>query len=342
MRLLIGTAVLTLGLMVAGCGSATHLNTTNPANPATLYTTAGNSDAVLRLDQASTAQGSVVASAISGPATLLGATNGMVIDSQADRLFVATELGAPSILVFDNASAKAGNIAPDRVVSGNATTLIASPGPIALDANRDILYVANETSIAIFTHASTMNGNVAPASTLTAPFITFLIGGMVLDTANDRLFVSDPLHHAITCFDHASQLGPVATGSRLISGPDTGLAGPQALALDKSGRLYVGNVLAGITVYANAGQIVGDVTPTATIQGANTQFHVPILFALNNNPGGNDSGDLYVMDFQQGTGATQTVLVFRDIANANGNVAPSRVLTFSVPLGNGFALDPTR
>jgi hypothetical protein len=188
-----------------------------------------------------------------------------------------------------------------------------------------------------------MNGNVAPLSTLGAPFITSTVGGLALDQSNDRLFVSSPFASEITVFDHASQLGSTPTGSRLISGPSTGLNGPQALALDKNGRLFVGNVNAGITVYANAGGITGDVAPVATIQGSNTQFHVPILLAIDNNPGGADTGDLYVVDSQLGViGTSGSIVVFTDIGNVNGNVSPFRILTFSTAFGNAFTLDSAR
>jgi hypothetical protein len=337
----LGKVVVTLvAFLVAGCGSVQM----SSRNPATLYT-ADLTASVFRLDHASTSNGTVAPTAISGPATLFAAINGMVVDAAADRLFVASGFTS-AILVFDNASTRTGNVAPDRVVSGSATTLFAAPGPMVLDSSRDLLYVSNgiitAPSILIFSHASTMTGNVAPASTLTSPFIASTVAGLALDQVNDRLFVSSPNTHTVTCFDHASQLGSVPTGSRTISGPNTGLAAPQALALDKSGRLYVGNVLAGITVYAKAGEVSGDVAPTATIQGSSTQFHIPIHLAIDDTPGGTDSGDLYVQDFASGSGFTPTILVFTDVANLNGNVAPSGVLTFPNALGNALALDSTR
>jgi len=336
MRYFVAAVAAILALLLAGCGSAGQ--TIHP-NPATLYVMSG-AFSLFHLDQASTANGIVTPSTVSGPATLLGAVNGMAVDGMANRLFIANQQGAAgSILVFDNTSAKTGNVAPERVVTGSVTALTSDPGPMVLDTSRDLLYVANPTNIVLFSNASTMNGNVAPKSILN---VAFVVSGLALDQANDQLFVSSFSTNEVICFDHASQLGITPTGSRVISGPTTGLAQPQALALDKRGRLYVGNVWAGITVYENAGGIAGDVAPIAIIQGNNTQFHSPIHLAIDDNPGGSDSGDLYVQDFLSGTLNAQNIVVFTDIANVNGNVPPSRILTFPGPFGNALALDTMR
>ena len=68
--------------------------------------------------------------------------------------------GGSSILVFDNASTLTGNVTPTRVISGNATKLVA-PIDVALDTTNNLLYVADGTSILVFSSASTINGNVS-------------------------------------------------------------------------------------------------------------------------------------------------------------------------------------
>ncbi len=338
---LIATGALLFVLLLTACSSRSQPSVSNPV---TLYSSGIGT--VLRIDNASLANGAVTPSIISGPSTLLGAINSIVVDAAANRLFVgnigytAPGVGGatPEILIFDSASTKVGNVVPDRVVFGDATTLF-TPFAMVLDTGRDLLYVANGTNILIFSNASTMNGNVAPASTLGAPFITFFAGGLALDQANDRLFVSNPSGNEIICFDHASQLGSAPTGSRLISGPSTGLAEPQALALDRSGRLLVGNILGGITIYANAGAIAGDTAPVATIQGPNTQFLSAIAMGLDGNPGSADSGDLYVLDSNSSVANGQNIVVFTNIGAAGGNLVPARVLT--IPF-SASAFDLTR
>ena len=53
----------------------------------------------------------------------------------------------------------------------------------------DLLYVADGTSILVFSSASTVNGN---ASTERHINMGVTIGGLLLDTANNQLYVSDP------------------------------------------------------------------------------------------------------------------------------------------------------
>src|SRR6202035_1067052 len=64
-----------------------------------------------------------------------------------------------------------------------------------------------------------------------------------------------------------------------ISGYDTELATPTALAFDSSGKLYVANLLSGITVYA-AGAI-NDAIPIRTITGTNTKINEAVGIALD-------------------------------------------------------------
>jgi sugar lactone lactonase YvrE len=99
----------------------------------------------------------------------------------------------------------------------------------------------------------------------------------------------------------------------VITGAQTGLVTPNALALDATGRLYVANQAAQtITVYAPGAQ--GDATPTATIAGANTGLSSPDGVTID------PSGDLWVSD--DGTNSLTEYA-----PGATGNVAPLRTIT---------------
>jgi hypothetical protein len=97
-----------------------------------------------------------------------------------------------------------------------------------------------------------------------------------------------------------------ATPSAVIAGPKTQIASHSAVAVDQSGSIYVTNkgsmkckrVASGsscspnghgsITVYARGSN--GDVTPTATITGANTGLQFPFGISLDSN------GNIYVLN----------------------------------------------
>lgn len=354
MRYFVAIVTLVLGLLIAGCSD--NSMTASPAGRLYFAVPAGGpappapSGEVFNLGNASAANGTVNPTVISGVSTHLFFPGYIALDQKADRLFV-NDGSSLSILVFERVSTRSGNAAPDRVISGNATTF-ATMGPIAVDAERDVLYAANGTNpdgsvnILAFANASTVNGNVAPTRTLKVGAVGFLAVGMTLDQANDRLFVSNS-GEGIDVYDGVSSLptGP-ATPNRTISGPHTGLFANSGVVLDGAGRLLVCNEASGlgatsptITIYANAATANGDVAPVATIVGANTGLNEPFAMAVNNSPGPNDNGDLYVTSVGQ-------VLVFTNIATANGNIAPARSITFPTNYMGGnslaIALDTSR
>jgi hypothetical protein len=241
-------------------------------------------------------------------------------------------------LIFEHASSRAGDIPPDRVLSGAATT-ITSPTTLTLDGANNLLYVDNGFSgnILVFGSASTINGNVAPVRTITLGFQT---PSLVLDTSGNRLFVENG--NSIAVYDGASSLNGAVTASRVISGASTQIEFPGAMQLDSAGRLFVANGTSAhgtqsILVFANAGTANGNVVPTAMIAGPNTMLHEPVSLAVS------PAGELFVGEAGHG------VLVFAPAATANGNVSPVRVLDgdktglFTTPgIGNltSIAVDP--
>jgi hypothetical protein len=152
-----------------------------------------------------------------------------------------------------------------------------------------------------------------------------------------------------------------AKPSAVISGLDAGLASPSAVAVDRSGDIYVTNEGAvkcthgcgqciavpdgsgSITVYAQGAD--GDATPTATISGAYTGLMYPYkialdsdrnIYVLNSKPFGFgcvrvvrsngrasiEAGVLKAGTFNDSSG--NSILVFA--AGSNGDVAPIAVI----------------
>jgi hypothetical protein len=91
-----------------------------------IYVSNTSANSILRFANASAASGNVVPNGtISGSATQLTSPQYLAADVSNDRLYVAN-LGASSVLVFEAASTKTGNVAPSQSLSGSNTGL-ASP-----------------------------------------------------------------------------------------------------------------------------------------------------------------------------------------------------------------------
>jgi hypothetical protein len=250
-----------------------------------------------------------------------------------DRL-AAASFGTTSVLLLDNVST---GFSTPRIISGAATTM-RGPQKVALDSATDTLYVLdNFSTILVFGPASTIAGNVAPLRTLT-PATPASLGGITIDSASNRLFVSDQGGNAIDVFDNASSLNGAVVPTRVISGAATQLNQPGALVLDNAGRLIVAALSAGtLLVFPNAATSSGNVAPS------NVATLIVPPFAMAVSP----SDELYVVD------GNPAVSVYANIAAASGNISPARVITgpnttldpnlpATPALVLGVALDPTR
>lgn len=307
-----------------------------PAPRGQLYVSNKGANSIVRFDNAVGASGNVApAAVIAGAATQFTAPAHIFLDAAADRLYVANS-GGPSVLIFDNISVKTGNVAPERTIAGAAATLV-SPSDVSLDTVRNFLYVADDNNIRVFAAASTATGNIAPTRTYATGFS---VSAILIDAANDRLYLADPAGQAIDVYDNASTLSSGAiTANRLISGAATGLGTPSGIQIDGLSRLVVSNSSpASITIYNGAATLNGNVAPTAEIAGSSTVLTLPSQIVVD--PTG--TGTLYVAD--PGLAA---MIVFGNLASATGNVVP-RVITGAAttltvagqPIG--VALDTTR
>ncbi|MGZ4876665.1 MAG: hypothetical protein ACXVIO_00600 [Candidatus Angelobacter sp.] len=301
-----------------------------------LYVTSGSQNSIVRFGNAFAANGNVPpGGTISGTATTLTTPVYLALDSAADRLFVANRTSA-SILIFDQASSKNGNVAPTRAISGTTTGLFVPIQPV-LDKTRDLLYVSDDVDVLVFASASTANGNVPFARDIQPGFS---VGAIFVDAANDRLFVTNPTGNAVDVFDHASTLNGAVTPTRQITGAATGLGQPVGLQIDGSGRLVVANSSpASITVYNAAATANGNQAPVATISGSNTGFVSPNQIVLDTTV----RDTLYVADPGSGT-----ISVFTSFSSANGNLAPTRTISGAATTltttgqNSGIALDVSR
>lgn len=339
-------AILALG----GCGGSS--STPNPSNPppptiGQIYVTLANEGQVSRFKAGDNGDASPQGRLNVSPA---GPTF-IALDVPHDRIAIRSNDGTPAITLVDNVSAinnVSGPATAPRVITGASTTMGTGIGDCALDSTRDLLYVAQIVPLGagtgvvlVFGPASTITGNVAALRSFT---LAFRPGGLLLDAANDRLFLSDPVSNAISIFDNASTLTGAVVPARAISGVSTQLQGPDQMVLDSSGRLIVSNPRfltnpqsSNILVFANAATANGNIVPTAS----STMNQLPSEMALS------PAGELYVVD-----GSAQ-ITVYGGVATASGAINPIRVITGpntglgffqpSVPaLPLGIAIDTTR
>jgi hypothetical protein len=301
-----------------------------------LYVTSGNS--ILRFDNALSATGNIApGGTITGTSTALSSPHALQIDTGTDRLYVANQ-GGGSVLIFSAASTLTGNVAPSATVGGGATGL-SSPVGVAVDNTRDLLYVADGTSISVFTGASSLSGTVN--TTPTQSFIAgFTISGIFVDGANNILYATDAADNTIAIYQSANAQSGVGFAGGTIVGPDTGLSQPTGVVLDPGGRLIVSNPgVPNLTAFPNPTVASGDVLPVAVIKGGSTGLSSPAQMASTNSI---TNGALYVADSR-----ASTVLIYSPISNVTGtvNLAPSRQLsgaTTTLSSPTGIALDSTR
>lgn len=225
-----------------------------------------------------------------------------------------------------------GNIAQSRAIHGPKTGLGLAWG-IALDAVGNI-YVANHGANAVSVYAADAHGNVAPERVIKGSR-TGLDGpsGIALD-ADGNIYVANTGHgntprSSVLVFDETAH-GDVAP-MRTISGANTGLAAPSAIAFGRAGNLYVAD-RAGKCVLVFAPGASGNAVPIRIISGENTLIYGPSAIAFDS------SGNIYL--------ANSTVLPTGSITvyapGASGNAAPIRSIygpNTGLDLPSGIALD---
>lgn len=227
----------------------------------TLYVANTDHNSILIYENASTQNPSAgFASAdrvISGTKTGLNHPYAVVYDAGRGLLYVANKENSIAVFSAECAGVAAleGNIAPCRTLSG-ISTLLDFPRGLALDANRDILYISNMGTNSILVYAdasqSTTQGNLAPTreirghseseteSILEIPF------GVAIDSIHDRLYVVNTGRNqpAVLIFENASGRSGGAMPEHVITGLSTQLTQPAGIALVVTGnstRIYVIN-----------------------------------------------------------------------------------------------------
>ena len=128
-----------------------------------------------------------------------------------------------------------GNVAPLRTIQGPKTRLNLPLG-VAVDAERDVILVANDQTHSVLAFARTAQGNVEPLYTIEGPATGLKNpGGLHLDLKNNEIWVTNWGDHSVTIYDRDARgnAAPLRTIRAAPKGePLAGLGTPSAVAWD--------------------------------------------------------------------------------------------------------------
>jgi sugar lactone lactonase YvrE len=271
------------------------------------------------------------AATITGSKTLLDSPTGVAVDSNGN-IYVANESGGPVVRHEKNdrgritvyAAGSDGNVAPIATISGAATGL-SYPIGIALDSSWNI-YVANALTAntgsnpigpSITVYPAGSNGNAAPSAVIAGANTGLNYSqGIALDSAGNLYtegYVSE-VGYSINTYPAGSNgnVFPTAT----IVGADTGLYGPNGIALDSAGNIYVSNNYdettqrGSVTVYPAGSS--GDAVPTVTITSSYNGIDFPSGIAVDSK------GNIYVANEFGGARQDGSVTIYSAGSFATG------------------------
>lgn len=198
----------------------------------------------------------------------VGSSSSSSSSSGTGLLYVLDDF-TDTVYVFDNIGGLNGTVAASRTINGSETRIV-DPDALALDTQRDILYVAdsNGQEVLAFVGASQKNGNAPPLRRYPGIKQT---AAMFYDLVNDRLYVTDTVDKLIKVWDHISELSDGANASRTIQLDYV----PSALTVDsKRNLLYVGDPIArSIKVYPGISTLSGNPSPDHALTHASQNFN---------------------------------------------------------------------
>lgn len=214
---------------------------------------------------------------------------------------------------------------PKRLVQGDKTALQFNNGLYVDPNNGDIYSVESDTGDKMVVFPRDADGNVPPKRILNTPHRVY---NVAVDETRRELFVTVEYPPEVVVY--RKDAGGDEQPLRRIRGDNTGLDAPHGIAVDEKNQLLYVNTWGHHSNFRIPGtgrfyppaikvyplDASGDTPPLRVITGDQTQLNWPAAMKLNP-----DNGDLYIAN-----DINQSVLVFRNAAAAQGNVAPVRVL----------------
>jgi DNA-binding beta-propeller fold protein YncE len=223
----------------------------------------------------------------------------------------------PSVTVFPKDAE--GNVAPLRVIQGPKTQLNWPTG-VAVDPDRDEVFVANDIGNSITVYSATANGDVAPIRVLKGPRTAIKNPtGVFVDVANDELWVANFGDHSATVYRRTASgdTAPIRTiRSAPRSAPATFINNPFAIVYDsRREEVLVPNCVQHPRIAAFPVMADKAALPVRSIEGQNTRLNRTV-----HSIGYDEIHDEIVVQSNIG----QAILTFR--GGASGDEAPIRVI----------------
>jgi DNA-binding beta-propeller fold protein YncE len=182
-------------------------------------------------------------------------------------------VSVPRISVF--ARLANGNVAPKRVIEGQATNLSRTMHGLAYDEVNDEIIVPVALSGAVLVFRGDAQGATPPIRVIQGTRSRLVRPQTIaVDPVNDEIYTADPAMRAVFVFDRRAN-GDVAP-KRVISGPRTGLVDIVGVAVDPMRNRVVASSRKGST--GPTGLFIfdrlanGDVPPRAFIGGPNSKL----------------------------------------------------------------------
>jgi DNA-binding beta-propeller fold protein YncE len=277
-------ACLALCFFIFGCGSVTSSGGGGGSSAKGILYVSYYSDHCVRVfDNASIIDGNSITASriISGAATGISEPNyfSLHIDTVNNELYVG-DFDNNSILVFANASTASGDVTPVRTIQGG-NTRIHDPRGIAVDTDRNWLYVANGGTFEVLVFTREATGNVTPERRMAgADSSIFYPQGIALDQAHDRLYIAQYTSpNNIIIFDGVSTLD-VGTSPYSRYFTNEAIDGIGGICYDPSRDLLIASMsgyfygsTSGECIWTNAstiGSTIHNVPPNRQIKGSNT------------------------------------------------------------------------
>jgi hypothetical protein len=168
-----------------------------------------------------------------------------------------------------------GNVAPSRVIEGQATNLSRTMHGIAYDNIHDEIIIPVALGGAVLVFKGDAKGEVPPVRAIQGTRTRLVRPHTVaVDPVNGEILTADPSMRAIVVFDRLAN-GNVAP-KRVISGPNTGLLDIVGLDVDPVRNVIVGASRKGngdkVGLFAFDRLANGDVPPKAFIGGPNSKL----------------------------------------------------------------------
>ena len=182
------------------------------------------------------------------------------------------------------------------------------------------VYVTNTNSNTVLEFPAGTNGNPTPSVSVVGPATGLFSPSAIAVDASGNIYVANfaagPAGSgSVTSYSPASanNASPFAT----LMGAHTSLAGPQGIAVDTRGNIYVANLSNSVAIYSPSSN--GDMVPLATpISGLDTMLAAPSGIALD------AKGQIYVTNLIGGASAAGSVTVYAPLSA--GDAVPTTTI----------------